>query len=89
MALYGRTYTLPMYESVVIEADSQEDADVLFDQLEGKWRYMYNIARNFVGYEARDEWPYVEYVESFKGQSLGYEEPDYTADQIAAMLKED
>ena len=89
MALYGRTYTLPTYEHVVIEAASQEEADKLFEQLEGKWRYKYTIARYFVGCDAKDEWPYVECVGSFDGEEYGYGEPDYTDEQIANMLKED
>ena len=90
MALYGRNYTLPTYESVVIEANSQEEADKLFEQLEDKFAYMYRIARNFLGEcNARDEWEYVESVESFDADSYGYDEPTYTSEEVNDMLKED
>lgn len=90
MALYGRSYTLPMYENVVIEADSQEEADKLFGQLEDKFAYMYHIARCFLGEsDAREEWEYVESVESFDAESYGYDEPTYTSEEVNNMLKED
>ena len=89
MALFGHTYTLPMYEHVVIEAHSQEEADKLFEQLERKSRYMYNIACCFlVESDARDEWEGVELVNSFDADQYGWDEPTYTRDEVNDMLKE-
>lgn len=90
MALFGRVYTLPTYEQVVIEAHSQEEADKLFEQLERKYRYMYNIARYFLGEsDARDGWEEVELVDSFDADQYGWDEPTYTRDEVNNMLKED
>lgn len=90
MALYGRTYTLPMYKSVVIEAASQEEADRLYSELEKKWRYLYRIARQFLGdSDARDECDNVEFVEDFDGNEYGYDAPTFTDGQIREFLNGD
>lgn len=94
MATYVRDYELTLYQSVAIEAESKEDAERIFAQLENgpkRWYYLNSEVYERMGEYMMNEYRYI-VNDDIKPVGEVYEDEDYIPmdqDYLAGYIGEE